>query len=64
MVVCTLKTIEGKLLAGDFVRVHRSYMVNILKLDVVADDYVEVNKKVIPVSKTYKDILLSRIQTI
>lgn len=64
MVVSPLKTVEGKLLAGDFVRVHRSYMVNILKLDVVAEDYVEINKKVIPVSKTYKDILLSRIQTL
>ena len=64
MVVCTLKMIEGKLLAGDFVRIHRSYIVNILKLDAVADDFVEINKKVIPVSKTYKDTLLSRIQTI
>jgi DNA-binding LytR/AlgR family response regulator len=64
MVVSSLKTIESKLLAGDFVRIHRSFMVNILKLDVVGEDYVEINKKVIPVSKTYKDILLSRIQTI
>jgi DNA-binding LytR/AlgR family response regulator len=64
MVVSPLKTIEGKLLAGDFVRVHRSFMVNILKLDVVGEDYVEINKKSIPVSKTYKDILLSRIKTI
>ena len=64
MVVCTLKAIEAKLLTGDFVRVHRSYMVNILKLDAVAEDFVEINKKVIPVSKTYKDTLLSRIQTI
>jgi DNA-binding LytR/AlgR family response regulator len=64
MVVCTLKTIEAKLLAGDFVRVHRSYIVNILKLDALAEDYVEINKKLIPVSKTYKDILLSKIQTI
>lgn len=64
LVVCTLKTIESKLLAGDFVRVHRSYIVNILKLDAVADDFVEINKKMIPVSKTYKDFLLSRIQTI
>jgi DNA-binding LytR/AlgR family response regulator len=64
IVVSSLKNIESKLLAGDFVRVHRSYMVNILKLDVVGEDYVEINKKVIPVSKTYKDILLSRIQTL
>ncbi len=64
MVVSPLKTIEGKLLAGDFVRVHRSFMVNILKLDVVGEDYVEINKKAIPVSKTYKENLLSRIQTL
>lgn len=63
-VVNPLKTIESKLTSGEFIRVHRSYMINISKLDVVAEDYVEINKKVIPVSKTYKDVLMSRIQTI
>jgi hypothetical protein len=39
-------------------------MVNLSKIDVVADSHLEINRKVIPVSKTYKDLLMSRLQTI
>jgi len=60
----TLKTMERKLPASSFVRVHRSYMVNISKLDVVADSHLEIKRKVIPLSKSHKEPLLSRIQTI
>ena len=63
-VVSSLKTIESKLPASDFIRVHRSYMINISKLDLLGEDYVEISRKVIPVSKSYKEILMSRIQTI
>lgn len=60
----TLKTMEEKLPKSDFIRVHRSYMVNISKLDVVADQHLEINRKVIPLSKSHKEFLMSRIQTI
>jgi DNA-binding LytR/AlgR family response regulator len=64
LVVSPLKTIEEKLQSRDFVRVHRSFMVNINRLDAVGEEFVEVSKKSIPVSKSYKDILMSRIQTL
>ncbi len=64
LVVSPLKIIEEKLQSSHFVRVHRSYMVNITRLDVVGEEYVEINKKAIPVSKSYKDLLMSRIQTL
>ncbi len=60
----TLKKMEEKLPKGYLYRVHRSYIVNILKLDVVAEHHLEINRKVIPISKVYKEVLLSRIQTI
>lgn len=60
----TLKVMEAKLPKGHLARVHRSYMVNISKLDVVADHHLEINRKVIPLGKSYKNNLLSRIQTI
>ncbi len=60
----TLKTMEDKLPKSNFVRVHRSYMVNISKLDVVGDHHLEINRKVIPLSKSHKKFLMSRIQTI
>ncbi len=60
----TLKAMEEKLPKGHLVRLHRSYIVNISKLDVVADHHLEINRKVIPLGRSYKDLLLSRIQTI
>lgn len=60
----TLKTMEEKLPKSYLVRIHRSYIVNISKLDVVTDHHLEINRKVIPLGKSYKEILLSRIQTI
>lgn len=60
----TLKAMQDKLRKGHLTRVHRSYMVNISKLDVVADHHLEINRKVIPLGKSYKNALLCRIQTI
>lgn len=60
----TLKTLEEKLPASRFMRVHRSYMVNISKLDVVADGHLEIGRKVIPLSKSYKELLFGRIRMI
>lgn len=61
---CTLKRIEEKLPKYDFIRVHRSYVINISKLDVVADGHLEIGRKVIPIGKSHKEQLLHRIQTI
>jgi hypothetical protein len=39
-------------------------MVNISKLDVLADHHLEIGRKVIPVSRTHKDLLLGRLHLI
>ena len=64
LVVSTLKAIEGKLRNGSFIRVHRSFMVNISKLDSVSESHIEIRRKTIPVSRSHKDVLLGRLQTI
>lgn len=64
MLANTLKTLEEKLPYNQFVRVHRSFIINLSKLDVVAEHHLEIHRKAIPFSKSYKEILLSRIQTI
>ncbi len=61
---CTLKTMLERLPNASFIRVHRSYVVNISKLDVIADGHLEINRKVIPLSKSHKEFLFKRIQTI
>lgn len=60
----TLKTMEEELPKIMFVRVHRSFVVNLSKLDVVADHHLEIDRKVIPLSKSHKELLMSHIQTI
>ena len=60
----TLKVMEDKLPKSSFVRVHRSYIINVSKLDVVADGHLEIGRKVIPIGKSYKELLLNRLHTI
>lgn len=64
VLTCTLKTMEEKLPRSIFIRVHRSYITNISKLDVVAEGHLEIGRKVIPLSRSHKDLLMGRIQTI
>ncbi len=64
LLTATLKVMHDKLPGAIFVRVHRSYIVNITRLDVVAEGHVEINRKVIPLSKSYKESLLKHLQTI
>jgi len=64
LVSTTLKAVENKMKNHMFLRVHRSYMVNISKLDVVADNHLEINRKVIPLSKSFKEHLLKHLHTI
>ncbi|CAM3338809.1 response regulator [Zobellia roscoffensis] len=60
----TLKIMQGRLPKANFVRVHRSFIVNISKLNTIADDHLVINRKVIPLSKSQKEFLFKRIQTI
>ncbi len=64
LVVSTLKVIDSELKSTYFMRVHRSYMVNVSKVDVVTDNHLEIGRKVIPLSKSYKDALLGRLHLI
>ena len=60
----TLKTIEEKLPERIFLRTHRSFIVNLTQVDEVADGYVTIAQKEIPLSSGLKEQLLQRIQTL
>ncbi|MCM4169144.1 Protein-glutamate methylesterase/protein-glutamine glutaminase [Arenibacter antarcticus] len=64
LISTTLKVLENELKNHKFIRVHRSYMVNISKLDVVGEHHLEIKRKVIPLSKTFKEHLLKHLHTI
>lgn len=59
----TLKSVEKKLSGKSFLRVHRSYMINLKSISVINDDHLVINNKSIPVSKASRQELLSRIST-
>lgn len=60
----TMKAIEGKLPSGQFVRIHRSYIVRIDKIDAIEDNSVILDSKVIPVGGTYREKLMSQLDFI
>lgn len=51
---CTIKDIERKLLSYKFVRVHKSFIVNIAAIAKVEEDNIHVSSQKIPIGKTYK----------
>lgn len=61
----TMKSIESQLPANQFKRVHRSYIVNVRKIDRIEDNsvYVKYNEglKGIPIGKAYKDRFMNDI---
>jgi DNA-binding LytR/AlgR family response regulator len=64
LLVITLKDLDEKLPQEHFLRIHRSFIVNISQIDEIANTHVVISKKAIPISKPLKDELLKRLQTI
>lgn len=61
VVHATLKSIEEKLPVSKFVRVHRSYIVAINKIDFIQEGTISIGKTSIPVADTHKVNLNKRL---
>ncbi|MFA8434679.1 MAG: LytR/AlgR family response regulator transcription factor [Marinifilaceae bacterium] len=61
----TMKAIEEKMPAARFSRIHRSYIVNLSKIELIEDNSVVINTdggpKSIPIGKSYRDKLMGDI---
>ncbi|WP_321307315.1 LytTR family DNA-binding domain-containing protein [Marinifilum fragile] len=61
----TMKAIEEKMPAARFSRIHRSYIVNLSKIEMIEDNSVIINTdggpKSIPIGKSYRDKLMGDI---
>ena len=57
LVLTTLSGLTDKLPADLFVRIHRSYVVNSKKIDVVEKDKINIQSQVLPIGKSYKNAL-------
>ncbi|HEU0226337.1 MAG TPA: LytTR family DNA-binding domain-containing protein, partial [Arachidicoccus soli] len=49
-----LKSFEDKFTTNEFIRVHRSYIVSLTKIDMIARSSIMIANKEIPVSDAYK----------
>ena len=56
-----LKNIEERLPAEHFLRVHRSFIIQLDKIQAIEDNDVIINQKLIPIGKTFKDKLMNKL---
>lgn len=62
-ILSTMKSIESRF-SKDFVRVHRSYIVRFDKIKTLEENSVLVGDKTIPISRSYRENLLTRVKSL
>lgn len=62
-IVCyeRLSGIENELPNNNFIRIHRSYIINLTKIDVFTSAYVEIGDRKFTIGRNYKDDVLKRL---
>jgi len=61
IIYSTLKSIVKKLNNTRFLKVHRSYIVNLAKIKDIDESSLVINRKVIPISRANRPVLMSRL---
>tara|TARA_R110001592_G_scaffold131477_1_gene345292 strand:- start:49861 stop:50595 length:735 start_codon:yes stop_codon:yes gene_type:complete len=64
IVYSSLKKIQEKLNVDTFLQVHRSFIVNLNSIVSIRESSLIINKKEIPISRTYRAELLKKINTL
>jgi two-component system, LytTR family, response regulator len=60
-ILSTMKDMETKLPANHFARVHRSFIVNIKKIETIEDNFILIDGKQVSIGKAYKEELEKRL---
>lgn len=60
----TLKELEQKVQGGSFLKIHRKYTINFDHIEKVIGNQVEIAGELIPVSRSHKEALLHKLNTI
>lgn len=58
----TLKSLEQKLPSNEFIKIHHSFIVNLSKVNSIEDNQVRIDKKLISISRNYRDAVMQRIE--
>lgn len=57
----TISNFEATLPSDCFIRIHRSYIVSISKISSYTNEYIEIAKKAISISRSYKESVLQKL---
>jgi two-component system LytT family response regulator len=60
----TLSSIEVQLPPKEFIRIHRSFIINLYSIRSFTNEQVEVNDQILPISRGYKKEVLARLGSI
>ena len=60
----TISNIEAKLPQNFFLRIHRSYIVSIAKIELFTNEFIEMKNKAHPISRSYKKDVLARLENV
>lgn len=58
----TISNIEKELPESNFIRIHRSFIISLAALDSYTNEYLEVNGKALPISRSYKSSVLEKLE--
>ena len=64
MLHTTLKALETKLPSDKFLKVHRSYIIALDKIDYIEEGVIYIERSPIPLTETYRNQLLERLHLI
>lgn len=62
IIYSTLKAVLAKLPVEHFLKVHRTYIVNFNKIENIEENSLVIGKKLIPISKANKPLLMNRLK--
>jgi len=61
LVSSTLKKLEKNITSPDFVRIHRSYIINMNYIDKIKDGYLHIKEHRLPIGRSYQEAFFQRI---
>lgn len=59
----TISNIEAKLPQSSFIRTHRSFIISIPNIDSFTNEYIEIGMNEIPISRSYKETVLKKLES-
>ncbi|WP_020528561.1 LytR/AlgR family response regulator transcription factor [Flexithrix dorotheae] len=64
LVYTTLRAVEKKLPESQFMRIHRSFIIRLDRIENIDISNLQIGRRIIPISNTYKNSLMERIKTL